>query len=60
VEFGKTVRAQAVTAGGESGAPASPHFNDQAPRYATGNLRDVCFYPSELKGHTGRTYHPGD
>ena len=60
VEFGKTVRAKAVTAGGESGAPASPHFNDEAPRYAAGNLRDVYFYPSELKGHTERTYHPGE
>jgi acyl-homoserine lactone acylase PvdQ len=30
VEFGKTVRAKAVTAGGESGNPGSPHFNDEA------------------------------
>jgi acyl-homoserine-lactone acylase len=30
VEFGKKVRAKAVTAGGESGDPKSPHFNDQA------------------------------
>ena len=29
-----TVRARAVTAGGESGDPTSPHFNDQAERYA--------------------------
>src|SRR4029077_7611784 len=38
-EFGKdSVRARAVTAGGESGDPKSRHFNDQAERYATGNL----------------------
>ena len=30
VEFGPRVRALAVTAGGESGHPESPHFNDQA------------------------------
>ena len=60
VEFGKTIRAKAVTAGGESGNPASPHFNDQAQRYATGKLRDVYFYPSQLKGRTERVYHPGD
>ncbi|MEO7366112.1 MAG: penicillin acylase family protein, partial [Sphingomicrobium sp.] len=30
VEFGPRVRARAVTAGGESGDPASPHFNDEA------------------------------
>ena len=59
VEFGKTVRAKAVTAGGESGNPSSPHFNDQAKRYSTGNLRDVYFYHSQLKGHTEREYHPG-
>ena len=61
VEFGKdSVRARAVTAGGESGDVKSKHFNDQAERYATGNLRDVYFYPKQLKGHTERTYHPGE
>lgn len=60
VEFGKTVRAKAVTAGGESGNPKSPHFNDQAERYSTGELRDVYFYPAQLKGHTKRTYRPGE
>ncbi len=59
VEFGDSVRARAVTAGGESGHPESPHFNDQAARYATGNLREVYFYPSQLVGHTERTYQPG-
>jgi acyl-homoserine-lactone acylase len=59
VEFGPTVRAKAVSAGGESGNPASPHFNDQAKRYSTGDLRDVYFYRAQLKGHTEREYHPG-
>ena len=59
VEFGKTVRARAVTAGGESGDPKSKHFNDQALRYSTGALREVYFYPAQLKGHTERTYSPG-
>jgi acyl-homoserine-lactone acylase len=59
VEFGKEVRAMAVTAGGESGSPKSPHFNDQAKRYSTGGLREVYFYPAQLKGHTERQYHPG-
>ncbi|MBV9528752.1 penicillin acylase family protein [Sphingomonas sp.] len=60
VEFGPRVRARAVTAGGESGHPGSPHFNDEAQRYASGDLRDVYFYPDELKGHTERTYRPGE
>ncbi len=59
VEFGPTVRAKAITAGGESGDPKSRHFNDQAKRYSTGDLRDVYFYPAQLKGHTEREYHPG-
>ena len=59
VEFGDKVRAKAVTAGGESGSPSSPHFNDQAKRYADGNLREVYFYRSQLQGHTEREYHPG-
>ena len=60
VEFGDRVRAKAVTAGGESGHPGLPHFNDEAVRYAAGDLRDVYFYRSQLKGHTEREYHPGN
>ncbi len=59
VEFGDRVHARAVTAGGESGHPQSPHFDDEAQRYASGNLRQVYYYPSELKGHIQREYHPG-
>ena len=59
VEFGKTVRAKAITAGGESGDPSSKHFKDQAERYSTGSLREVHFYPSQLAGHTERQYQPG-
>jgi acyl-homoserine-lactone acylase len=60
VEFGERVRAKAVTAGGESGHPSSPHFNDEAQRYSAGELRDVYFYRSQLAGHTEKTYHPGN
>jgi len=59
VEFGDRVKAKAITAGGQSGDPASPHFGDQAKRYSTGDLRDVYFYREQLQGHTERTYHPG-
>jgi acyl-homoserine-lactone acylase len=59
VEFGDRVRAKAVTAGGESGNPASPHFGDQAIRYSTGNLRDVYFYRADVEQHVERQYHPG-
>ncbi len=59
VDFGPKVQAWAVSTGGESGNPDSPHFKDQAERYASGNLRVVYFYPSQLKGYTEREYHPG-
>jgi acyl-homoserine-lactone acylase len=59
VEFGDRVHARAVTAGGESGDPKSPHFNDQAQRYAAGDLREVYFYPDQLVGHIERQYRPG-
>jgi len=59
VEFGDKVRARAVTAGGESGHAGSKHFNDEANRYSTGDLREVYFYPAQLKGHSEREYHPG-
>jgi acyl-homoserine-lactone acylase len=60
VEFGDSVVARAVTAGGQNGNPDSPHFNDQAERYARGDLRDVYFYPNQLRSHTERTYRPGE
>jgi acyl-homoserine-lactone acylase len=59
VEFGDRVRARAVTAGGESGHPQSPHFDDEVERYRTGNLREVYFYRDQMQGHTEREYHPG-
>ena len=58
VEFGERVSARAITMGGESSDPKSPHFNDQASRYADGSLREVYFYPAQLVHHTEREYHP--
>jgi acyl-homoserine-lactone acylase len=59
VEFGERVRAKAVSAGGQSGDPASKHFGDQAERYATGRLRDVYFDRADVERHAERTYRPG-
>lgn len=59
VEFGPRVRARAVTAGGASSSPLSKHFTDQAPRYLSGDLRQVYFWPDEIKGRVARTYRPG-
>jgi acyl-homoserine-lactone acylase len=60
VEFGDRVRARAVTAGGLDSRPSAAHFNDQAERYATGNLRDVYYYRADLEGHIEREYRPGN
>ncbi len=60
VEFGPRVRAQAIVAGGQSGDPASPHFVDQAERYARGEFRDVHFYPEQVSANAKRTYKPGE
>ena len=60
VEFADQVRARAISAGGASGDPKSAHFNDQADRYSRGDLRDVHFYPSDIKAHTKRVYRPGE
>jgi len=59
VEFGDSVRALAVTAGGESGDPDSPHFDDQIQLYADGELREVYDYPEDIEAHAERVYNPG-
>ncbi|WP_294392396.1 penicillin acylase family protein [uncultured Sphingomonas sp.] len=53
-------KAWAVSAGGESGHPASPHFDDQVRRYATGALRPVPLTEAALRPFQRGLYHPGD
>ena len=60
VEFGPRVKAKSILAGGESGDPASPHFNDQAERYAKAQFKDVLYYREDIERHAARTYHPGN
>jgi len=60
VEFGPSVRAKAITTGGESGDPASPHFADQALMYSEGRLRDVPLTLREVSAQAERRYHPGE
>lgn len=59
IEFGDTLKARAVTAGGLNNVPGSKHFNDQAERYAAGALREVYFTGAQLAGHVEREYRPG-
>ena len=60
VEFGPQPRAWAVSTGGESGDPASPHFADQAQRYLDGDLRPVHFDVADVAAHAQRRYRPGE
>ncbi|HTL09163.1 MAG TPA: penicillin acylase family protein [Chitinophagaceae bacterium] len=60
VEFGKRIKAKSLLAGGESGDPASPHFNDQLAMYAKGQFKEVFFYKEDVLKHAEKTYHPGD
>ena len=60
VEFGKTIKAKSLLAGGESGNPASPHFFDQGKMYAEGIFKDVLFYKDDVMKQAEKTYHPGE
>jgi len=59
VEFGNKVKAKSLLAGGQSGDPGSPHFNDQAQRYADRAFKDVAYYREDVERRAQRTYHPG-
>ncbi len=60
VEFGKKIKAKSLLAGGQSGDPQSPHFNDQALMYTQGKFKDVLFYKDDVLKNAEKTYHPGD
>ncbi len=60
VEFGVKVKAKTMLAGGQSGDPASPHFDDQAQRYADMQFKDVAYYREDVLARAKRTYKPGE
>jgi acyl-homoserine-lactone acylase len=60
VEFGDKVKAKSLLAGGQSGDPNSPHFYDQAQRYADMQFKEVAYYREEVEARAERTYRPGE
>jgi len=56
----KKVKAKSLLAGGQSGNPASKHFNDQLLMYTKGKFKDVLFYKEDVIKHAERNYHPGE
>lgn len=60
VEFGDRVRAKTLLAGGQSGDPDSPHFDDQAERYVNVEFKDAAYYREDVEARAMRRYHPGE
>ena len=60
VEFGEKVKAKSILAGGQSGDPASPHFDDQIQRYADAEWKDVAFYKEDVLKRAEEKYRPGE
>lgn len=60
VEFGEKVKAKSILAGGQSSDPASPHFIDQAQRYADVKFKEVAYYPEDVERRSRKKYHPGE
>ena len=60
VEFGNKVKAKSILAGGQSGDPDSPHFDDQAQDYADVRFKEVAFYKEDVMRQAKQTYHPGE
>ncbi len=59
VEFGDRVKAKTILAGGQSGDPESPHFDDQIQRYADVEWKDAAFYKEDVLQRAQETYAPG-
>ncbi|RPD93237.1 acylase [Aureibaculum marinum] len=60
VEFGDKVKAKTLLAGGQSGDPNSPHFDDQAQRYADVEFKDALYYREDVETNANKKYHPGE
>ncbi|PWL40249.1 acylase [Flagellimonas aquimarina] len=59
VEFGEKVKAKTILAGGQSGNPSSPHFDDQIQMYAKVNWKDAAYYKEDVLKRAVKTYKPG-
>jgi len=60
VEFGDKVKAKSMLAGGQSSDPDSPHFDDQAQRYADRQFKEVAYYREDVEKRAKKTYKPGE
>jgi acyl-homoserine lactone acylase PvdQ len=59
VEFGPKVKAKTILAGGQSGNPGSPHFDDQAIPYAKVQFKEAAYYKEDVLKRAKISYKPG-
>lgn len=59
VEFGDKVKAKTILAGGQSGDPTSPHFDDQTEKYLNIDWKDAAYYREDVLKRAHETYTPG-
>lgn len=60
VEFGDQVSAKSLLAGGQNSDPYSPHFDDQAQRYADCQFKTVAYYREDVLKRAKSQYRPGE
>jgi acyl-homoserine lactone acylase PvdQ len=59
VEFGDKVKAKTILAGGQSGKPNSPHFDDQIDKYINVDWKEAAYYREDVLKRAEETYNPG-
>lgn len=59
VEFSSPVRARSLHVFGASADPDSPHYFDQAERYARGDYKPAWLTLSDVQEHAVQSYQPG-
>ena len=59
VSFGDRLKAKSILAGGQSGDPNSPHFDDQISLYANHTFKEVAFYREDVDARAQIKYQPG-
>ncbi|MFT7678700.1 MAG: acyl-homoserine-lactone acylase [Planctomycetota bacterium] len=59
IELGSPPRIRSIVPYGSSRDPRSRHFQDQAPLFARGDLKQAWFTRADVRAHAQRSYSPG-